>query len=134
MALPAAIAPGCMAAPPVSVLAIQGTEDQLIPYDGGGVAGTRGAVLSALESVAHWARRRPRGALIGALLVAPADVDSELHTPPEVRGFAPLPLEPLPFPAIVVASRTDPYVAFSRAQLFADSWLPGGHERPETID
>ena len=62
-ALPAAIAPGCMAAPPVSVLAIQGTADQLIPYDGGGVAGTRGAVLSALESVAHWARRTSCGAL-----------------------------------------------------------------------
>lgn len=62
-ALPAAIAPGCMAAPPVSVLAIQGTEDQLIPYEGGGVAGTRGAVLSALESVAHWARRTSCGTL-----------------------------------------------------------------------
>ena len=61
-ALPAAIAPGCAAAPPVSVLAIQGTEDLLVPYDGGGVARTRGAVLSALESVAHWARRAGCGA------------------------------------------------------------------------
>ena len=61
-ALPAAIAPGCAGAPPVSVLAIQGTEDQLVPYDGGGVARTRGAVLSARESVAHWARRAGCGA------------------------------------------------------------------------
>ena len=70
-ALPVAIAPGCAAAPPVSVLAIQGTEDQLIPYDGGGVAGTRGAVLSAGESVAHWARR----ANCGTLPVAGSRVD-----------------------------------------------------------
>ena len=60
--------------------------------------------------------------MTGALPVAPADVDSELHTPPEVRGFAPLPLEPLPFPAVVVASRTDPYVPFARARHFAERW------------
>lgn len=56
-ALPAALAPRCAAAPPVSLLAIQGTEDRLVPYEGGGVAAVRGAVLSARESVAHWARR-----------------------------------------------------------------------------
>ena len=65
-ALPAAIAPGCAAAVPVSLLAIQGTEDRLVPYDGGGVARTRGAVLSARESVAHWARRASCGALPAA--------------------------------------------------------------------
>ena len=62
-ALPAALAPACAAAEPVSVLAIQGTEDRLVPYDGGGVARTRGAVLSARESLAHWARRAGCGAL-----------------------------------------------------------------------
>ena len=65
-ALPAAIVPGCAGAPPVSVLAIQGTEDRLVPYPGGDVAGTRGAVLSAQESAAFWARRASCGAVPAA--------------------------------------------------------------------
>ena len=36
---------------------------------------------------AHWAAKHARP-LHGALLVAPSDVESERHTPPEVRGFA----------------------------------------------
>src|SRR5262249_6082390 len=57
--------------------------------------------------VAHAAARWP--ALItrpvrGALLVAPADVDSPAHTPPETRGFAPMPRARLPFASTVVAS------------------------------
>jgi predicted alpha/beta hydrolase family esterase len=31
-------------------------------------------------------------------------------------------LQPLPFPAMVLASRDDPYVAFDRAQAFASAW------------
>jgi predicted alpha/beta hydrolase family esterase len=57
-----------------------------------------------------------------ALLVAPADVDSAQHTPPETRGFSPLPLQPLPFHTTVVASRNDPYVDFERACEFARAW------------
>ena len=33
-----------------------------------------------------------------------------------------MPLAPLPFPTIVVASRTDPYVRFARAQEMASGW------------
>jgi predicted alpha/beta hydrolase family esterase len=57
-----------------------------------------------------------------ALMVAPADVDSPAHTPPETRGFAPLPRARLPFPATVVASRNDPYVTIDRARGFAAVW------------
>ncbi|HVJ16938.1 MAG TPA: alpha/beta hydrolase [Polyangiaceae bacterium] len=64
----------------------------------------------------------PGACIRGALLVAPADVDSCEHTPPETRSFAPLPLLPLPFPSTVVASRNDPYVAFSRARELAGAW------------
>ncbi|MBT0961206.1 RBBP9/YdeN family alpha/beta hydrolase [Denitromonas iodatirespirans] len=71
--------------------------------------------------VAHWARQHG-GRVRGALLVAPADVDSPAHTPAEVRGFAPMPLRPLPFASIVVASRNDPYVPMARARQFADCW------------
>lgn len=71
--------------------------------------------------VACWAatHRRP---VHGALLVAPADVDSDAHTPPEAHVFRPMPMTPLPFPTIVAASRDDPYVAFQRAIDMAKAW------------
>ncbi len=54
----------------------------------------------------------------GAFLVAPADADSvEI-----IRDFAPVPLERLPVPSMVVASENDPYVSMERAKLFAASW------------
>lgn len=91
------------------------------------VKATGGRVVIAAHSlgcvmVAHFARRFPSSKVAGALLVAPADVDSPLHTPDEVRGFAPLPMVSLPFPSVVVASRTDPYVRFARAQDIARAW------------
>jgi predicted alpha/beta hydrolase family esterase len=80
----------------------------------------------ACALVAHWARdRRASGAVArvaGALLVAPADVDAPERTPPETRSFAPLPREPLPFRATVVASHDDPFVALERARELAAAW------------
>lgn len=79
--------------------------------------------------VAHWVdeEHKKHGGVsdlpvCGALLVAPADVDSDDHTPPETHVFAPMPLCILPFPSIVVASDNDPYVDAERAQLFATAW------------
>jgi predicted alpha/beta hydrolase family esterase len=94
--------------------------DQAISRTSGAVALVAHSLGCAL--VAHWALRAPRRRVHCALLVAPADVDSERNTPPETRSFAPMPLEPLPFAATVVASRTDPYVDFTRAQYFAEHW------------
>jgi polyhydroxybutyrate depolymerase len=54
-AMPVDLAPSCRHAEPVSVLAMQGTADPLMPYAGGGVARRRGRVLSAEQSVAFWA-------------------------------------------------------------------------------
>ncbi|WP_119301632.1 RBBP9/YdeN family alpha/beta hydrolase [Dongia deserti] len=71
--------------------------------------------------VACWAAERARP-VHAALLVAPADVESDAHTPPEAHVFRPLPMKRLPFPAIVVASRDDPYVAFHRAVAMAKAW------------
>lgn len=70
--------------------------------------------------VAHWARN-PRP-IRAAMLVSTADVDSDAHTPPVCRRFAPMPLEPLPFRALVVASTDDPYVSLERSRVFADAW------------
>lgn len=71
--------------------------------------------------VAHWAKQA-NGRIQGALLVAPADVDSPAHTPEIIRNFSPIPLDELPFPSIVVASENDPYVTIERAEFFAQQW------------
>ena len=51
--------------------------------------------------VAHWAARY-QGPVIGALLVAPSDVDAPNY-PVDARGFAPMPLQRLPFTSFIVA-------------------------------
>jgi predicted alpha/beta hydrolase family esterase len=72
-----------------------------------------------VAQLAAWRSDLPVGA---ALLVAPADVDDAGWTSVPVAGFGPMPLKRLPFPAVVVASRNDPYVAFERAKFFAARW------------
>jgi predicted alpha/beta hydrolase family esterase len=85
-----------------------------------------GAILVAhslgCPLVAHLAAQRPDLDVAGALLVAPADVDSAKHTPSETRGFAPIPLAPLPFHTLVVASTNDPFMTFERARTLAGAW------------
>lgn len=57
----------------------------------------------------------------GALLVAPSDPEGP-HYPAGPRGFTPVPLAPLPFASIVVASTNDEYVTVECAQTFARAW------------
>ncbi len=78
-------------------------------------------------AVAWWAaQHRPpyRQAVAAALLVAPADPERQ-PAPAAISGFAPVPLLPLPFPSILVASRTDPFAGIDRARAFAAHW--GSH-------
>ena len=79
------------------------------------VAHSLGCVAVA-RHVAHGGRP-----IAGALLVAPADVERD-DVSPLLRGFAPVPRVPLPFPAIVVASTDDPYCRPAQAQAYADAW------------
>jgi uncharacterized protein len=72
--------------------------------------------------VAHLALRRPDLSIKGALLVAPADVDSARHTPKQTHDFAPIPRCRLPFRSIVVASTNDPYITMKRASELATAW------------
>lgn len=78
-------------------------------------------------AVAWWAELSPQPygwPVAGALLVAPADVDrTGAHG--ELKGFAPTPRTPLPFPSIVVASTDDPWIAPERAHSLAVDW--GSH-------
>ena len=55
--LPGALAERCAGGPPLPVMMISGTQDPLMPWAGGQVAGRRGAVLSARESAALFAHR-----------------------------------------------------------------------------
>lgn len=71
-------------------------------------------------SVAHWARKF--GTKIkGALLVAPSDCEAETYNF-DTKGFAPIPLEKLPFNSLVAASDNDEYVSLKRAEEFAEKW------------
>jgi hypothetical protein len=78
--------------------------------------------------VAHWARVHCRDGIVGALLATPADLEEPMPanypTTDTLRehGWLPVPREPLPFPAIVAASRNDPLARFERVAGFASGW------------
>lgn len=57
-------------------------------------------------TVAHWSATAGKltRSKVRALLVAPSDVEAPNY-PKGTEGFRPMPLERLPFPTIVVASR-----------------------------
>lgn len=83
-----------------------------------------------VAAVVQMAKRIPKGFLSGAFLVAPADVDHAADWPETEglmldasnSGFAPLPLDPLPFPSVLVASSNDPYCTLERATALASGW------------
>ncbi len=75
-------------------------------------------------ALAHWCKAAAPAELAkikGALLVAPADVDSK-DAPKQLKDFSPVPHDLLPFPSILVTSSNDPHVTLSRARDFARSW------------
>lgn len=88
-----------------------------------------GAVLVAhslgCALVAHLAGRPSASHIGGALLVAPADADGFAGEDPGFADFAPLPTAALPFPSIVVASRNDPFMTYSRVTALARLWGAG---------
>jgi hypothetical protein len=67
--------------------------------------------------VAHAAPSLPD--VVGALLVAPPQLSP---APPELATFVPTPRARLPFPAMVVASRDDPWSPFERSAELAAAW------------
>ena len=77
--------------------------------------------------VANWALK-PTRTIRGALLATPADVENPL--PPgypayeglKANGWIPIPRAPLPFPAIVAASRNDPLAQFEKVAGLARAW------------
>lgn len=79
---------------------------------------------TACPTIAHWAREAPVALLMrvrGALLVAPSDPLSP-HDPAGLTGFAPMPMNALPFPTTVAASHNDECVTYAQAERYAAAW------------
>ena len=76
----------------------------------------------AVSLVLHWVKKYNNPNIKGALLVAPADVDSPTHTPEIVRGFSAIPISKISFPSVVVASENDEFVSLQRAKYFSEQW------------
>ena len=93
------------------------------------VSNTQGPIVLVAHSlgcitVARWvahASRSNRSKIAGAFLVAPSDVDRP-DVPAPLRQWRPVPAIPLPFPSLLIASRSDEYLAFARAQDLAGAW------------
>ena len=66
-------------------------------------------------------RPMPDSPVIGALLVAPPDVE-ERAIDRRLTRFAPFPQNELPFRSILVASRNDPYMRIGDARRLARTW------------
>ncbi len=100
-------------------------------------------------TIAHAAEKLARlpAMPVGAFLVAPADVDNASGWPVTAGqafhasanggsdvegdcaqasgdggGFAPVPMQLLPFPSVLIASSTDPYCSLDRAKQMAEAW------------
>jgi predicted alpha/beta hydrolase family esterase len=71
--------------------------------------------------VAQWALSKSTLKVAGAFLVAPSDTEAPSYPIP-ANGFAPVPMAPLPFPSIVVASTDDPFAHIDRTRAFAAAW------------
>lgn len=120
-------------------------EDWVRPDPGSWIANLDAAISASPQPVvviahslgcialAHWVRETGGRGVAAALLVAPADV-SRPGGNPALLGFAPVPLDYLPFASRVVASDDDPCCSVARATEFAARWgsdlvvIPqGGH-------
>lgn len=84
------------------------------------VAHSLGCLTVVEWAATHGARAR------AALLVAPPDMETAIE--PSIIGYAPIPRAPLPFPAIVVGSRTDPWMSLDRTREFAEVWGARFHD------
>jgi predicted alpha/beta hydrolase family esterase len=72
--------------------------------------------------VCHWAAAHA-GNVIGALLVAPADVEADWPLEGSLyQAFRPIPMKQLPFASILVESTNDPYLTMNRARAMASAW------------
>ncbi|MGT2490694.1 RBBP9/YdeN family alpha/beta hydrolase [Cupriavidus basilensis] len=87
------------------------------------VAHSAGAMM-----VAHWAARGAKREILGALLAAPADLETPMPAGYPTtdtlsdHGWLRIPRGKLPFPSIVAASSNDPLTRLDRARDLAQAW------------
>lgn len=94
-------------------------EDVLLSQSGPSVlvAHSLGCML-----IAAWASHSRNTHLVkAALLVAPGDPERE-ELRPVLTSWAPVPMQALPFPSVLLGSHNDPYCSLERAQAFAGAW------------
>lgn len=73
-------------------------------------------------AVAHAAPKFTDGRVKGAFLVAPV-LREAIDAQPEIDpAFARIPLDPLPFPSVLVASRNDPLAPFEESEDLSYAW------------
>ena len=78
--------------------------------------------------VAAWAAHSRRTSHVrGALLVAVPDVDRP-DWPPQLHNWRPAVRARLPFPAVAVLSRDDPFGSFDAGQRYAHDWGAAVHD------
>jgi predicted alpha/beta hydrolase family esterase len=75
-------------------------------------------------AVAHWAATagKKTNRVGGAFLVAPPWLTESDQCPAQLTDFLPMPLRPLPFPSLLVASENDPYLPIEIAARLASAW------------
>lgn len=87
---------------------------------------TRPVVLVAhslgVVTVAHAAPQFEPGRVKGAFLVSPPDTARADMPAAVARTYGEIPRDPLPFPAMLIASRTDPWCDFEAADDMAAAW------------
>jgi predicted alpha/beta hydrolase family esterase len=81
--------------------------------------GHSGGVMTIAHAFAD--AGRPDG-IRGAFLVAPPEIRTVVGIIAGAESFDPRPTAPLPFPSMMIASRSDPYCAFDAATDMAFDW------------
>lgn len=79
-------------------------------------------VATAVHAIHGAANRALAAKVSGGFFVAPPDVTDPTIRPRHLMTFGPYPEDPLPFPAFVIASRTDHYSSFDKTEETAASW------------
>lgn len=69
----------------------------------------------------EWEQRGEASPVVGALMVAPPEVDF-FPLDERIGRFAPTPTDPLPFPSVLVASHNDPWMGFHTSKALAARW------------
>ncbi len=100
--------------------------DEWVAELDGAIAQAKGRPILLAHSlgcmlVAQWALCGSPLKVAGAFLVAPSDTEAPSY-PIDANSFVPVPMLPLPFPSIVVASSNDPFASIERSRDFAKVW------------